>query len=83
MGYIKRWDTRSMAHDLKRCAAEMNFSGNDGYIQWDCKKELLELKYLLDELIATGPTFGSLEEGLINELEQQKIYNILKHEEKN
>jgi hypothetical protein len=77
MGYIKRWDVTDIKHQLGRCSAEMQYSGNDGFTQWDCKKELLEVKYYLDQLLHNSPTFSNLEESYILEKEKELAWKIL------
>jgi hypothetical protein len=77
MGYVKRWDVDSITHQLGRCAAEMKYSGNDGFTAWACKKDLLDVKYTLDKLLANAPHFSNLEDEYIKEQEQQQVWRTL------
>jgi hypothetical protein len=83
MGFMKRWEAGTIVSQIRACSSEMNYAGNDGFSQWGCKKDLLEVKYLLDEILSNAPNFGDDEKEFISQLEQQKILNILKHEKKN
>jgi len=51
---------------------ECRYPGNDGYTQFAIKKDLMEIKFLLNDLIETCPTFAGeeewLHERLINKL---------------
>ena len=77
MSFIKRWDTGDIKYQLGRCGLEMNSTYNDGFVRWDCKKDLLELKYYLEELLYNAPGFGEVEQGFIEDKEKQKIWKIL------
>lgn len=78
MGFSKRWDIADIKHQLGRCSAEMKYGGNDGFTQWDCKKELLEVKYYLEQLLHNAPKFSDVEESYLLEKEQEKTFNLLK-----
>ena len=77
MGYIKRWDVNDIKHQLGRCAAELHYNGNDGFIQWNYKKELLEVKYYIDELLHQAPTFGEIETSYHADMEKQQMWKRL------
>lgn len=77
MGYIKRWDVADIKHQLGRCAAELHHNGNDGFTQWDCKKELLEVKYHLEELLHRAPSFGAVEQSYHEDMEKQQMWKRL------
>jgi hypothetical protein len=51
---------------------ECRYHGNDGYTQFAIKKDLMEIKFLLDDLLENCPTFVGeeewLHERLINKL---------------
>jgi hypothetical protein len=80
MGYIRRWDVSDIKHQLGRCSTEMQYAGNDGFSQWDCKKDLLEVKYYLEELLHNAPTFGNLEESYHEDMEKQQVWKRLNEE---
>lgn len=50
---------------------------NDGWTQWACKKQLYEIKFKLDKLLAECPTFVG-EEEFLEDQEKNKTWNILK-----
>ena len=49
---------------------------NDGWMQSDCKKELITLKHYINKLIKKCPNFGELEDVW----EKEILINILKEE---
>lgn len=77
MSFIRRWDANDIKYQLGRCCSEMNSPYNDGFVQWDCKKDLLEVKYYLEELLHKAPSFGQVEQGFIEDKEKQKTWKIL------
>lgn len=83
MGFMKRWDAADIAWQLNSCASQMNYRGNDGFVQWDCKKDLIQVKYQLEKLLRDSPTFGLVEESFIEDMEKQQAWEILKDEKTN
>jgi hypothetical protein len=78
MGFIKKWNMQDVQQQIHRCYAQVVSHYNDGYTQWDCKKELLELKFELDELLKNTPHFSHEEDNFLAEQEKKKIVKILK-----
>lgn len=62
MGYRKDWDMNAIRHSLWVMAHECSSPRNDGFTAFEIKKELLELKFLLDDLLDNAPTFAGEEE---------------------
>lgn len=83
MGLKRRWDANDIEWQLNSCASEMNYKGNDGFVQWDCKKELIQVKYQIEKLLRNSPTFGEIEESWIAQLDKQQTWEILKDEKTN
>lgn len=77
MGFMKRWDADDVVHQLNRCASQMRHKSNDGFLQWDCKKDLLTVKYELEKLLHNSPTFGLVEESFNEDMEKQRAWEIL------
>lgn len=73
MGYRKDWDTNAIKHWLWRMSHECSSPYNDGFVAFEVKKELLEIKFLLDDLIADCPTFVGEDE-----IHHQRLINKLK-----
>lgn len=78
MGFVKKWDMQDIHNQINKCYIEAVSSYNDGFTAWMCKKELLELKFRLDEMLESTPHFSDLEEQFLKEQEQKKIIKILK-----
>lgn len=83
MGFVKRWSTPDIKSQLASCASQLNNPRNDGFVAWDCKKDLLELKYYIDLLLLRAPTFGDVEKSFLEEQEMNKTFEILKNEKTN
>lgn len=76
MGMMIRWDVGQIIRDLRTCAAEVSADRNDGFTQWHCKQDLLQVKYTLDNLLKTLPTFVD-EEQYIRDLEKQQVWRAI------
>jgi len=70
MGFVKKWDVNDIQRQLRSCAAQVNSEYNDGFTAWTCKQDLLNVKYQLDELLRSCPTFAD---------ESEYIASIEKH----
>lgn len=77
MSYIQRWNVDDIIRQLNLCSTQVNSPYNDGFTGWGCKKDLLIVKYHLDELLQQAPKFSDPEEQFITEMEKQKTWKIL------
>lgn len=73
MGYRKDWDINAIKHWLWIMSHECSSPRNDGFTAFEVKKELLEIKFLLDDLLADCPTFSGEEE-----IHHERLVNKLK-----
>ncbi len=77
MGFNIYWDTDKIISDLRACAGQAISPYNDGYSAWYCKKDLLIIKYELEELLDRCPTFSHVEEKFHDEMAKQKTWKTL------
>ena len=76
MSFMIRWDADKIVSDLRACSSQVKSPYNDGFIQWGCKKDLLKVKYALDEMLSDCPTFHG-EDEFIAEQEKKQTWKIL------
>jgi vancomycin permeability regulator SanA len=57
MGFRKPMDYNAVSHQIYMSGVELNSPRNDGFVQWEIKKDLLRLKFLLDEILKDSPEF--------------------------
>ena len=50
----------------------------DGFTSFECKKDLYQLKDIIDRALAEAPDFGEMEQQWLTEQEQKRIIKILK-----
>ena len=77
MGFRKRWDADDILHQLHSCSSQVNSRHNDGFTAWDCKKDLLRVKYALDEMLESSPAFGEVESSFHEDMAKQKTWKKL------
>lgn len=77
MGFKKSWDEVEVMQHLYRMQRECSSPYTDGYVAFDIKKDLYQIKMVLDELITKCPTFNGEEEWL-TKIEKERILNYLK-----
>jgi phosphoribosylpyrophosphate synthetase len=77
MGFKKPIDFNTVINQISAAKRELNSSYNDGFIQWEIKKELYQIKFLIDDIIESSGKFTG-EEEFLKELSQKKVIDILK-----
>lgn len=78
MGFRKSWDVADIANQIHSLSRECSSHYNDGFTSFECKKDLYQLKYIIDDALSRAPTFGSIEEEWLTEQEKKKVVKILK-----
>lgn len=58
------WNITQIKGDLSMIAHECGWPGNDGYTAFELKKKLMDVKFLVEDLIEKCPTFVGEEEWL-------------------
>lgn len=77
MGFKKSWDVTEISQQIYRMARECSSAYNDGYTSFEIKKELYELKFIVDQVLKNSPTFSG-EEQWLTEQEKNRIIKHLK-----
>lgn len=70
--------TDNISRELFKFYRELQDNMNDGFVQWEYKKSLIDAKYIIDNMLTTSSKFGSIEEDYIKQKEQEKLIGILK-----
>ncbi len=78
MGFKKSWDVADIASQIHSLARECSSVYNDGFTSFECKKDLYQLKLIVDHALSNAPDFGELEQEWLTEQEQKRIIKILK-----
>ena len=78
MGFKKSWDEADISRQIHAMARECASPYNTGFLTFEIKKDLYQLKEILDQALKDAPNFGALEEEWLTEQEQKRILKILK-----
>lgn len=78
MGFKKSWDVANIASQVHSLSRNCSSSYTDGFTAFECKKDLYQLKEIIDQALKESPDFGDLEKAWLKEQEQKRILNILK-----
>jgi len=76
MGFKNPLDYNRMHHQVYMAGVELHHPGNDGFTQFEIKKDLHKIKWLIDEIMADAPTFAG-EEEFLKEHDQVKMWRTL------
>ncbi len=78
MGFKKSWDIPDISRQIHSLARECSSMYNDGFTSFECKKDLYQLKKIIDNALSEAPDFGELEQQWLQEQEKKRIIKILK-----
>lgn len=78
MGFKKSWDIVDISRQIYTLSRECSNSYNDGFTSFECKKDLYQLKDIIDAALTRSPSFGDLEQQWLQEREKQCIIKHLK-----
>lgn len=78
MGLKKNWDTMDIANQISALSRECSSPYNDGFTSFEFKKDLYQIKYMVDRALDTAPNFGDIEQQWLTEQEKKRIIKILK-----
>jgi hypothetical protein len=74
----KSWSIEDVAKQLHALSRECNSPYNDGFTAFELKKDLYQIKELVDHALSSSPNFGELEKEWLTNQEQKRIIKILK-----
>jgi len=77
MGFKKPLELSTIVYQISAAGRELNSPYNDGFTQWEIKKDLYYIKFLLEDIIERSGTFTG-EEEFLKEESQKRMINILK-----
>ena len=78
MGFRKSWDVSDITRQIHSLARECSSHYNDGFTAFECKKDLYQLKKIIDDSLSEAPDFGDIEKQWLTEQEQKRIIKYLK-----
>jgi hypothetical protein len=74
----KSWSSEDIISQIHALSRELQSPYNDGFTSFECKKDLYQIKFTLDQALRDSPDFGDLEVNWLTEQEKKRIINILK-----
>lgn len=77
MGFKKPLELSTVVQQIRAAGRELSSPYNDGFNQWEIKKDLYYIKFLLEDIIERSGTFTG-EEEFLKEESQKRMINILK-----
>ena len=69
-------DYNSVSHQIYIAGVELHSPHNDGYVQWEIKKDLYQLKWLLDEILKDSSEFAG-EAEFLQERSKKQMWRAL------
>lgn len=78
MGLKKNWDVTDISNQIRALSRECTSPYNDGFSAFEFKKDLYQIKFVVDQALKISPDFGTIEQQWLTEQEQKRIIKILK-----
>jgi hypothetical protein len=78
MGFKKSWDVSDISRQIHSLSRECSSSYNDGFTAFECKKDLYQIKEILETALNSAPNFGESEKQWLQEQEKKRIIKHLK-----
>jgi hypothetical protein len=78
MGFKKSWDVSAVSRQIHAMARECASPYNTGFITFEIKQDLYQLKDIIDHALRNCPNFGQAEQDWLTSQEQKRILKILK-----
>ena len=78
MNFHKNWDVADIASQIYRLARSCSNPYTDGFTSFECKKDLYQLRQILDDALKEAPDFGELEKDWLDEQEKKRLVKILR-----
>jgi len=74
----KNWDVANIASQIRELSNQCSSPYNDGFTSFELKKDLYQIKDLVEQALNRSPNFGELEQEWLTNQEQKRIIKILK-----
>ena len=78
MGFKQNWDVANISQQIHSMARECASPYNTGFVTFEIKKDLYQLREIINRAIEESPDFGEMEQAWLTEQEQKRIIKILK-----
>lgn len=78
MGFKQNWDVADIARQIHSMARECASPYNTGFVTFEIKKDLYQLKDIVDQALKESPNFGDMEQEWLTDQEQKRIIKHLK-----
>ena len=72
------WSADDIITQVHALSREVQSPYNDGFTSFEYKKDLYQLKFIIDQALKDSPTFGDSETSWLTEQEKKRILKILK-----
>lgn len=74
----KSWSVDDIVRQINALSRECGSPYNDGFTSFECKKDLYQLKQIVDDALSRSPSFGDSEKEWLREQEKNRIIKHLK-----
>ncbi len=74
----KNWDVANITSQIRELSNQCSSPYNDGFTSFELKKDLYQIKDLVEQALNRSPNFGELEQQWLTDQEQKRIIKILK-----
>lgn len=74
---IKKWNTREICNEISKITFAATDPRMDGFVTWDCKRELYEILWFVQQELDKCSTYSDLEEEYLKKHDQEMMLRAL------
>lgn len=74
---IKNWNSNDICREIRKITFAATDPRMDGYITWDCKRELYEILFLVQKELDKCSTYATIEDDFLKKHDQELILRAL------
>lgn len=77
MSFRITWNVPEIIQQIHKMRSEVCSPYNDGFTAWEVKKDLYQIKWIVDDAMKSCPTFAD-EEAWLKEQDQKRMWEAIK-----
>lgn len=73
----KNWSTQSIRTEISKIKYAESDRNMTGFVTWECKKELYEILWYLEDTLSQCSTYGAVEKEFLLQRDKEVVLNLL------
>lgn len=74
---IKNWNSQDICNDIRKITFAATDPRMDGFVTWDCKRELYEILFFVQQELDKCGTYATIEDEYLKKHDQEMMLRAL------